>query len=92
MPLLRDREDFEFEQSTGVYFWMRDGAQPVLCKVSYEALRDRSACDGDNASLADTFVRHRDRIEKIADEKYPQRRRINELIFVLTRDLTPAPA
>jgi Protein of unknown function (DUF1488) len=91
MPLVRDREHFEFERFAGVYFWMRDRADPVLCKVSHEALRDRCARDGQSASLPDTFVRHRDRIEMIANEKYRQGHRLNELIIVLTRDLTPLP-
>ena len=34
-----------------------------------EALRDRSARDGDAGSLPDTFVRHRHRIETIAAKK-----------------------
>jgi Protein of unknown function (DUF1488) len=89
MPLVRDREQFEFERFEGVYFWMRDQANHVLCKVSYEALRDRSACDGGNASLADTFARHRLRIEMIAGEKYNEGYRENDLILVLSKDLTP---
>jgi hypothetical protein len=60
-----------------------------FCKVSHEALRDRSARDRGDASLADTFVRHRQRIETIAGEKYDQGHRTNDLIFVLSRDLTP---
>ena len=47
MPLLRDQEDFKFERHEGVYFWMKDGAAQILCKISHEALRDRSARDGD---------------------------------------------
>ena len=64
MPLVRDLEQFQFERFEGVYFWMKDGAEHVLCKVSHEALRDRSARDGADASLPDTFLRHRQRIEK----------------------------
>lgn len=91
MPLIRDHEQFEFERFEGVYFWMRDGANHVLCKVSHEALRDRSARDGESASLPDTFVRHRQRIELIAGEKYAEGHKANDLIFVLSRDLTPPP-
>src|ERR671930_482728 len=91
MPLVRDREQFEFERFEGVYFWMRDRANHVLCKVSHKALRDRSACDGGNASLADTFVRHRQRIEMIAGKKYDKGYRENDLILVLSKELTPAP-
>ncbi len=91
MPLVRDHEHFEFNRFEGVYFWMRDGASHVLCKVSREALRDRSAHDGENASWSDTFVRHRQRIEAIAGEKYGEGHRTNDLIFVLSKDLTPLP-
>jgi Protein of unknown function (DUF1488) len=91
MPLVRDREQYEFERLAGVYFWMRDRANHVLCKVSHEALRDRNACDGGTANLADTFVRHRLRIEMIAGEKYDEGHRANDLILVLSKDLTPLP-
>ena len=91
MSLIRYHEHFRFERHEGVYFWMADGATPFLCKVSHEALRDRSVRDGANASLPDTFVRHRERIETIAGEKYALRRRPNDIIMVLTRDLAPQP-
>jgi hypothetical protein len=42
--------------------------------------------------LADTFVRHRQRIEMIAGEKYDLGHRANDLILVLSRDLAPMPA
>ena len=70
MPLVRAREQFGYERFEGVYFWMRDRASHVLCKVSHAALRDRSASDGENPANADTFVRHRMRIEAIAGKKY----------------------
>ena len=92
MPLVRDQEHFEFTRFEGIYFWMRDSATQILCKVSHEALRDRSAHDGESASLPDTFVRHRQRIESIAGTKYDKGHRINDLIFVLSCDLTPIPA
>jgi hypothetical protein len=57
--------------------------------VSHEALRDRNARDGGNANLADTFVRHRQRIEMIAGEKYDKGYRENDLILVLSKELTP---
>ena len=91
MPLIRDHEQFEFERFEGVYFWMRDDADQILCKVSHEALRDRSAQDGEKASLPDTFVRHRQRIETIAGEKYAQGHQPNDLVLVLSRDLAPLP-
>ena len=91
MPLVRDREQFEFTRFEGVYFWMRDGANHVLCKVSHEALRDRSARDGGNCSPSDTFVRHRRQIEIIAGEKYDEGHRVNDLVLVLSKDLTPLP-
>ena len=91
MSLVRHHEHFRFEPHEGVYFWMTDGITPILCKVSREALRDRSVRDGGKASLPDTFVRHRERIETIAVEKYALRRRPNDIVMVLTRDLTPLP-
>ena len=92
MPLIRDHEQFDFERFEGIYFSMRDDANQVLCKVSHEALRDRSASDGDKASLPDTFVRHRQRIETIAGEKYDQGHQPNRLIMILSKDLTPPAA
>ncbi len=89
MPLIRDLEHFELTKHEGVYFLMRDSANQVLCKVSHEALRDRSAKDGQNATLADTFIRHRDCIETIAGAKYDKGHRTNDLILVLSHELTP---
>ena len=93
MSFVRYHEHFQFERFEGVYFWMTDAATAahVLCQVSHEALRDRSKRDGDAASLPDTFVRHRQRIETIAGEKYALGHRPNDLIMVLSRDLSPLP-
>ena len=92
MPLTRDQEHFEFTRYEGIYFWMRDSASQVLCKVSHEALRDRSAHDGGNADLSDTFIRHREHIEMLAGAKYDKGHQINDLIIVLSCELTPTPA
>jgi hypothetical protein len=91
MLLIRYHEHFRFEPHEGVYFWMADGTVPILCKVSHEALRVRSVRDGANATLPDTFRRHRERIETIAGENYALRRRPNDIVMVLTRDLAPPP-
>ena len=91
MSLVRHQEHFRFEQREGVYFLMTDAGTHILCKVSHEALRDCSARDGEAASLPDTFVRHRERIETIAGAKYAQGHRPNDLILVLSKDLTPPP-
>jgi hypothetical protein len=91
MSLVRHHEHFKFERSEGVYFWMTDGTSHILCKVSIEALRDRSARDGSAASLPDTFVRHRTRIETIAKEKYAKGHRPNDIVLVLSKDLSPLP-
>lgn len=91
MALVRHHEHFKFERFEGVYFSMADGTTHVLCKVSHEALRDRSARDGEKASLPDTFVRHRQRIETIAVEKYAEGHRPNDIVLVRSRDLTPLP-
>jgi hypothetical protein len=89
--LVRHDERFRFEQLDGVYFSMADAGAHVLCKVSHEALRDRSARDGAGASLSDTFLRHRERIATIAGEKYAQGHQPNNLVLVLSRDLAPLP-
>jgi hypothetical protein len=91
MSLVRHDERFRFEKLDGVYFSMTDGGTHVLCKVSHEALRDRGARDGAGAAPPDTFVRHRERIEKIAGEKYAQGHRPDDLVLVLSRDLAPLP-
>jgi hypothetical protein len=92
MPLTRAHEYFKFEPSDGLYFGMTDGTASILCKISCEALRDCRALDGGDASLRDTFVRHRERIEAIADQKHRQGHRPNALVLVLSKDLTPAVA
>jgi hypothetical protein len=89
--LVRHDERFRFERLDGVYFSMTDAGTHVLCKVSHEALRDRSTRDGKGANLSDTFVRHRERIERIAGEKYAQGHRPDDLVLVLSRDLVPPP-
>ena len=91
MSLVRQDERFRFQRLDGIYFLMADGGTHILCKVSHEALRDRSAGDGMAASLPDTFVRHRERIETIAGEKYAQGHRPSDLIVALSNDLTPLP-
>lgn len=91
MSLVRHHEHFRFEPQEGVYFWMMDDTTPILCKVSRRALRDRSVRDGGETSLPDTFVRHRQRIETIAAEKFALRRRPNDIVMVLTEDLAPLP-
>ena len=73
MPLTRHREAYSANRLNAVVFWMQDETdteRTVLCKVSYEALRDRAAADGDGLSASETFERHRDRIEKIASDRY----------------------
>ena len=91
MALVRGGEHFKFERSDGVYFWMADGLNQILCKVSCRALRDRGARDGDAFDLPDTFVRHRQRIETIAAEKYASGHRPNDVVMVLSRDLARLP-
>lgn len=92
MPLVSDDQTFRFERFEGVYFWMKDAGSPVLCKVSHEALRDCGLEDDDGASLSDTFVRHRKRIEAIAGEKYDRGHKPDDLVVVLSLDLTPRAA
>ena len=89
MPLFRDCEQFEFQRFDGIYFWMRDCADQLLCKVSHEALRVRNDLDGGDADLVETFVRHRVRIEMIAGKKYDEGHQKKDLITILSKDLTP---
>jgi hypothetical protein len=91
MSLVRHDDRFQFEPFGGVYFWMADGATLILCRVGRQALRDRSARDGEKASLRDTFVRHRRRIETITMGKYAQGHRRNYILMVLSKELTPPP-
>jgi hypothetical protein len=91
MSLVRHDERFKFEALEGVYFWMADGATLILCKVGRQALRSRSARDGEKATLPDTFVRHRRRIETITNEKYARGHRRNYILMVLSKELTPPP-
>jgi Protein of unknown function (DUF1488) len=91
MALIRDQEPFEFERFDGVYFWMRDGTSPVLCKISHDALRDRAARDGEDESLENTFIRHRARIESIAGNNYNNRPLTGDVLLVGTEQLTPLP-
>ena len=91
MPLTRDEELFEFTRFEGVYFWMREGADHVLCKVGHDALRDRAARDGEEESLERTFIRHRLRIERIAGANYDDGPLIGDVLLVYTEQLTPPP-
>ena len=51
---------------------------------------DQNSKDDPHARcLPDTFVRHRQRIEMLAGEKYDEGYRQNALILVLSKDLTP---
>jgi len=91
MSLVRHHERFKFDPFGGVYFWMADGVNLVLCKISRQALQVRSARDGEKANLRDTFVRHRRGIETIAVEKYARGHRRNYILMVLSKELTPPP-
>ena len=54
----------------GVRFAMYDGPKQVVCRVSYEALTERSRVDGVTETTRETFMRYRDRIEQIASANY----------------------
>ena len=90
MPLVRETEAFDFIRFEGVFFWMLDEKKPVLCKVAHEALRDRSARDGEEADDVATFTRHRDRLERIASKSYDLGMgHAGGLLVVPTKELTP---
>jgi hypothetical protein len=54
----------------GVRFAMFDGDQRIICRVSYEALTDRAGVDEAKETTRETFMRYRDRIERIASANY----------------------
>ena len=60
MSLVRLHDRYRFERSEGAYFYMTAGGTSILCMVSHEALRDRSARDGDAANLRAPPAAHRD--------------------------------
>ena len=73
MPLTRASEMYFPNRFNAVNFWMRhsDNVEGnVLCKVSYEALRDLADNDGSGWDTNKTFEAHRNQIEGIASAKY----------------------
>ena len=93
MPLIRETEAFDFVRFEGIFFWMLDDRTPILCKVAHEALRDRSAEDGEEADDVATFTRHRDRVEQIASKSYDfGLGHAGSVLVVSTGDLTPPSA
>jgi hypothetical protein len=73
MPLTRASEVYLPNRFNAVNFWMRhsDNVEGnILCKVSYEALRDLADNDGAGWDTNKTFEAHRDQIEVIASAKY----------------------
>jgi hypothetical protein len=91
MPLIRDQRQFELEGFEGVYFWMRDGANQVLCLIGHDDLRVRAARDAADASLEDTFLRHRELIERIAGANYDAGPMTENVLRVRGEQLTPLP-
>jgi hypothetical protein len=90
MPLVRETEAFDFVRFEGIFFWMLDDQTPVLCKVAHDALRERSAEDGEDADDVATFTRHRGRVDQIASKNYDfGMGHAGNVLVVSTRDLTP---
>jgi hypothetical protein len=68
MPLQRAKVEFLGTSVGGICFRMRDGIKEVRCRMSLEALRDRSAAISlDEAGVLENY---REEIEQAASAKY----------------------
>jgi hypothetical protein len=68
MALVRGRQDFVVTVN-GVEFLMCDGTREVNCRATVELLRNRFGSSDDREDIA-AFVRNRDTIESVANDKY----------------------
>ncbi len=81
MPLTRHSDDLTAHD--GVKFWMSDGEQPVLCRVSHEALRDlanRIHFDGTDEKV---FEAYHELIEQVASDAYDAGTSVDDAGLVL---------
>ena len=91
MPLRRADDAYDpSDRFSGVLFAMTDGKSRIVYRVTYEALQDRGSADsrGQVHDPVETFLRHRERIEQIASDKYDAG--VAERV-VTTAELTPYP-
>lgn len=56
---------------SAIMFAMLDGEKRVLCEVELVALQDQAIVDGaDERDFRGTFMKHREKIQKIASRNY----------------------
>jgi hypothetical protein len=92
MPLRRESEMCDPENLVGVTFAMVDEAlgKRVICRVTYQALCDRAAMDGDGHHWLRAWENHLGTIETLASANYDAGKAlVNGVLLVDTLELTP---
>ena len=92
MPLEHDGDVCDPENLVGVRFAMLDRrrGERVQCLVTYEALKDRAAFDGNGTDWLRAWSEHRGTIETLASAHYENGNEGTDgRIVVKTQDLTP---
>ena len=92
MPLRRESELCHPEDQVGVTFTMIDdaGTNRVICRVTYEALCDRAAQDGDGKNWTKAWDNHVLAIESLASANYDAGKPlVHGKLLVDTHELTP---
>ena len=95
MPLRRESELCHPENLVGVTFIMVDdaGSNRVICRVTFEALCDRAAMDGDGKNWIRTWENHMVAIESLASANYDAGKAlVDGRLLVDTLELTPLAA
>ena len=96
MPLRRESDFCHPEDQVGITFTMIDdaGTNRVICRVTYEALCDRAAQDGDRGGDGKNWTRAWDNhvlaIEALASANYDAGKPLmHGKLLVETQELTP---
>ena len=92
MPLRRESDFCHPEDQVGVTFIMIDdaGTNRVICGVTYEALCDRAAQDGDGKNWNKAWDNHMLAIEALASANYDAGKPlVHGKLLVDTQELTP---
>jgi hypothetical protein len=92
MPLRRESDFCHPEDQVGVTFIMIDdaGTNRVICRVTYEALCDRAAQDGDGKNWNKAWDYHMLAIEALASAIYDAcKPLVHGKLLVDTQELTP---
>ena len=92
MPLRRESDFCHREDQVGVTFIMIDdaGTNRVICCVTYEALCDRAAQDGDGKNWNKAWENHMLAIESLASANYDAGKPlVHGKLLVDTQELTP---